>query len=121
MANQRPLKEHLEIATCPLPSPITADGATLPDYWRNLPVRWMLNPERPDHCEACRAYAGEYASQEEMEKKIGAAFPGYFPGNASPNGTPDGYPKPDGMSACWLICTCWLEIHFEGRWQRFKQ
>lgn len=55
--------------------------APLPKGWRETyPIRWTLDPNAEDHCEACSTFAGEYENWEVMSIKTNGAMPGCFPG-----------------------------------------
>ncbi len=97
------------------PSPRhTADGTLLPTDWRtNLPVRWVLNPDKPHHCDACLSYAGEYPNWETMLQKTNGAEPGFFPACARPTDMTNA----TQLIACWDACQCSVEIIFNGDWK----
>lgn len=68
------------------------------------PVRWICNLDDAT-CDACREFAGEYKSYNDMLTATAQSVPGYFFGYR--NG-----------SACWGNCRCHLEIQVNGRWKR---
>lgn len=97
--------------------PQTNDGTRLPDDWQlNLPVRWVLNPAKPHHCEACLSFAGEYSNWQMMLKKTNGAEPGFFPACARPTEMK----KASELVACWDACQCWVEVEINGDWKRVE-
>jgi hypothetical protein len=96
----------------------TTDGIALPDDWdRTLAIRWVLDPEHPEHCEACLAYAGEYLTRGKMSVALGGSEPGYFPHCVKRGGYTS---KFDMLESCGEECRCWLEVNVEGEWNRLK-
>ena len=104
------------------PTRYTTDGTALPENWHMLPIRWVLNPDHPDHCEACLAYAGEYESDGHMTRKVGGAQPGYFPGCIRLDQHYHITFESDStkLRACGEKCQCWLEVLVEGEWKRMR-
>lgn len=93
----------------------TLDGTLLPDDWRtNLPVRWVLNPDKLHHCDACLSFAGEYPNLETMMQRTGGAEPGFFPACARPTEMK----QASQLVACWDSCQCSVEIDLNGDWKR---
>jgi hypothetical protein len=101
------------------PPPRATDGIRLPENWRNLPARWVLNPDHPNHCEACRAYAREYKSMGNMSRELDGALPRYFPNCRSlhnPSVVDQANPT-ERLGACDNECQCWIEIQVDGVWK----
>lgn len=91
----------------------TADGAPLPAEWQtSLPVRWVLNPDKPHHCDACLSFAGEYANREAMLHATNGAVPGFFPACARPTEMKNA----SQLVACWDACQCSLQVNVNGAW-----
>lgn len=98
-------------------TPQITDGTPLPDDWRTtLPARWMLNPAKPHHCEACLSLAGEYENWQTMLQKTGGAEPGFFPACARPTEMKNA----SQLVACWDACQCWVEVNIKGKWKRVE-
>ncbi len=93
----------------------TADGTSLPAAWHTvLPVRWMLNPAKTHHCDACLSFAGEYASWEKMLETTNGAAPGFFPACVRPSEMQNA----GQLVACWDACQCSVDVNLDGEWKR---
>lgn len=102
------------------PPPLTTDGTRLPENWRSLPARWVLDPTHPNHCEACLKYAREYKSYDRMMGELDGAFPRYFPGCRA-RGFPNSIVvEPGELEACGDECRCWIEVKVDDVWTRVR-
>lgn len=91
----------------------TADGTLLPAEWQtSLPVRWVLNSDKPHHCDACLSFGGEYVSWEAMLRATNGAVPGFFPACSRPTEMKNA----DQLVACWDACQCSLQVNINGEW-----
>ena len=95
----------------------TSDGTLLHTDWQTtLPARWVLDPSRAHHCEACLSFAGDYANWMDMLSKTNGAEPGFFPACARPTEMKDA----SQLVACWDACQCWVELNVSGDWKRLE-
>lgn len=89
----------------------TNDRELLPGDWQmTLPVRRVLNPAKPHHCDACLSFAGEYENCQAMLEKTQGASPGFFPACSRLSEMTNA----SQLVACWDACRCITEVSIGG-------